>query len=265
MTVFPLQEDYQETPVNTPGDTVKLMAKKRGLAIEEIQVPKIVFLSLSAGATEPLVRITQANEKKWIYRARPLFVGRAGDLPAAVIWAAPGAPLTAMVMEDMIACGAEVFIGIGLASAIQPSVEEGDLILPSVAVRDEGTSFHYLSRDCPAAPTKGLLDDLSEACQKSGLKYHVGPVWSTDTPYRETPSKLDYYRKNGVLGVDMETSTIFSVASYRGVKSGCVLVVSSNLSSRKHGIGFYGEGLSSSIVPAVSCLIEAVKEASRRI
>jgi uridine phosphorylase len=203
--------------------------------------------------------MTEAKEKRWIYRARPLFVGRVGGSPAGVIWAAPGAPLAAMVMEDLIACGARVFVGVGLASAIQPSVKLKDLILPSVAVRDEGTSHHYLPKECPAVPTKTILDNLGGACRKAGVRYHVGPVWSSDAPYRETPSKLDYYRRSGVLGVDMETSAIFSVASYRGVSSGCVLVVSSNLSLKKRGIGFYQEDLSGSIITTIKCSIEAAK------
>jgi uridine phosphorylase len=257
--ITPIEENYGEAPINSPEDTVKLLAERKGLRLDEIKTPEIVFLSLSAGTTEPLVKAVRGKERKWLYRARPLFVGEVNGKQVGVIWAAPGAPLAAMTMEDLVACGSKVFIGIGLASAIQPYVGFGDLILPNFAVRDEGTSYHYLPGSHPAVPSAGILRALKKSCEKSSAKSFVGPIWSNDAPYRETRSKVRYYSAKGVLGVDMESSTLFTVAAHRRVCAGCILIASSNLNSTKNGIGFYSERLADSVAGAIDCALEATR------
>jgi uridine phosphorylase len=104
-----------------------------------------------------------------------------------------------------------------------------------------------------------ILQALTDACEKLGAKHHAGPIWSHDAPYRETPSKVKYYLNKGVLGADMESSAMFSVAAHRGVSSGCILVASSNLQTAKCEIGLYSEDLSGSVARAVNCAVEAVR------
>jgi purine-nucleoside phosphorylase len=71
-----------------------------------------------------------------------------------------------------------------------------------------------------------------------GLTVHRGRVWSIDAPYRETVRKVVRYRQEGILGVDMETSALFTVARYRGIDLACVLVVSDDLSTLQWVHGF---------------------------
>jgi nucleoside phosphorylase len=138
---------YDEEPLIPPHRAVEELARRRGLRLEELRTPEWMLLSLSVGATEPLVKETRARERPWIYRARPLYIGELWGEAIGVIWAAPGAPLAAMVLEDLIACGAKLFIGLGLLGAIQPEIEVGDIVIPTLALRLEGTSHHYLPPD----------------------------------------------------------------------------------------------------------------------
>jgi len=71
---------------------VREVATRRGLPEEYLGVPRTMLLSLSVGATQHLVRGIGAVERRWIYRMRPLYVGRTGEGEVGVIWAAPGAP-----------------------------------------------------------------------------------------------------------------------------------------------------------------------------
>lgn len=253
------EENYSEPPLKTPEQSVRLRAKAYGLKMEDLKVPKYVVLSLTVVATGLLVERFDAKSVPWIYRARPLYIGEVEDIPVGVIWAAPGAPLATLAMEDLVACGARVFIGVGLLGAIQPNIQIGDFIIPVEAVRDEGTSLHYLPKDVKAVPSENVASALKDACKKFGAKCRIGPVWTTDAPYRETESKMKRFKTQGVLGVDMETSAIFSLAIYRNVKAGCVLVTSDNLTTLTSVRGLENRDLKQAMEKAVKIIMESVK------
>jgi uridine phosphorylase len=224
-------------------------------------VPRHVLLSLTVGATRSLVRALKAKEVPWIYSARPLYVGDVEGIPVGTIWAAPGAPLAAMVVEDLIACGAKLIIGIGLTAAVSPKIKVGDLIIPSIALRNEGTSRHYLPPRVQTVPDASILKKMEQCSQKLGVRYYVGPLLTSDAPYRETPSKIEYLERNGVLGIDMETSAIFSIAIYRRIMAGCILAASSNLALSR-GPGFYAPSLRASVQNAIKVSTKVLKSIS---
>lgn len=96
-------------------------------------------------------------------------------------------------------------------------------VIPSSAVRDEGTSFHYLPpADHVFAPTLLLNGLLEEEIEPLGVTVAQGCVWTTDAPYRETKSQLDRYSAGGVLAVDMQTASLFAFAIARKAKVGVV-------------------------------------------
>ena len=96
----------------------------------------------------------------WIYRARPLYVGHCNGVNVGIIWASPGAPLAAMVMEHLIACGAKYIIGIGLIAAIQPDIDIGTLVIPIKVIRGEGMSYYYLPENVEAVADRDILQAL---------------------------------------------------------------------------------------------------------
>lgn len=257
--------DYAEKPLISPRQSIRAIANRFRLKFEDLKVPKHILLSLSVGATQVLIRETKAEEVAWIYRARPLYVGNISGNPMGIIWAAPGAPLATHVMEDLIACRGKLFIGVGLLGAIQPSIDVGDYIIPSLAVRDEGTSYHYLPKNVKALPSNEVVQALKDSCEEMKVKYHIGPLWTTDAFYRETKSKIGYFQEKGVVGVDMETSAIFSLGIYRKVKAGCILVASSNLVRPGLTMGFYTERLKDNMFKAAKISIRAIKKLQRVI
>lgn|SRR2546422_4228661 len=74
-----------------------------------------------------------------------------------------------------------------------------------------------------------LTSVLEESCRELGVTCHQGPTWTTDPPYRETPSRIAYLANQGILGVDIESSALFSIGILRGAKVACILAASSNL------------------------------------
>lgn len=252
--------NYGEKPLISPWQSIQMIAKRLHLKSKDLKVPKYILLSLSVGAIQPLISETKAEEVAWIYRARPLYVGNVSGNPVGIIWAAPGAPLATMIMEDLIACGAKLFIGVGLLGAIQPSINVGDYVIPSLAVRDEGTSYHYLPKNVDALSSKEIIHCLQDSCEEFKVRYYVGPIWTTDAPYRETKSTINRFQRKGVLGVDAESSAIFSLGIYRKVKVGCVLVASTNLTCPRATLGLYTENLKDAMLRAVRISTKAIRK-----
>ena len=150
---------------------------------------------------------------------------------------AVGAPQVVMILEKLIAMGARRVIFLGWTGGLNPALSPGDLILPDEAISEEGTSRHYSSEMC-SKPSSSLLRDIKAALKEKGLSFKQGPVWSTDAPYRETIDKVKAFQSQGVLGVDMETSAIFTVSAFRGIESAALLIVSDDLSKMTWRHGF---------------------------
>lgn len=168
-----------------------------------------------------------------------LYVGDTAEAGFAVVGPFVGAPYAAMLLETLIAWGAEKILFFGWCGAISPDVKIGDIIIPTGAIIDEGTSKHYHQKDDDISqPSSYILKHTKEAFKKTGLAFHEGLVWSTDAIYRETCEKVKYYQEKDVLAVEMELSALFTVAKFRNVQMGGILVVSDELSTLTWRPGF---------------------------
>ena len=124
------------------------------------------------------------------------------------------------------------------------------------AIRDEGTSFHYLPPEIKVQSDPSLRDKLTEYLGRKEILHYVGPVWSTDAPYRETLGKVRRFRERGALCVDMETSAIFSLAKYRHVKAASAQVISDVLTESNWKLAFGHKA----VVKSERALLKAVLE-----
>jgi len=174
----------------------------------------------------------------------PIFISRRYDIPHgpqvfSVTGPFVGAPYAVMLLETLIACGARRILFLGWCGAVSERVKIGDIILPTSVVIDEGTSRHYGADDGGRMPALfPLMSKIRLILQKNNIDFYSGAVWSTDAVFRETRSRVAAYRQSGILAVDMETSALCSVAKFRGVDLGALLVVSDELSSLTWRPGF---------------------------
>jgi purine-nucleoside phosphorylase len=150
-----------------------------------------------------------------------------------------GAPYAAMMLETLIAWGARRIIFIGWCGAVSEQVKIGDIILPTAALVDEGTSIHYVEpAKGESKPSLTMVSLVEQLLEDNRVGFHSGKIWTTDAVYRETREKVEDYQKQGVLAVEMEISALFSVAQFRQVELSALLVVSDELSSLKWRPGF---------------------------
>jgi uridine phosphorylase len=145
----------------------------------------------------------------------------AGDL--TVMQGGVGAALGAGFFEELIALGCRQFIACGGAGVLDSSIDMGSVLLPTEAIRDEGTSYHYLPAGQPATPSPEAVAAIEAALQRHEVPYITTKTWTTDAPYRETAGKIARRREQGCLAVEMEAAAFFAVAQFRDVVFGQML------------------------------------------
>lgn len=134
-----------------------------------------------------------------------------------------GAPLSAGMMEEVIALGGEKFIACGGAGVLDKAIAVGHIIVPISAIRDEGTSYHYLPPSREVQVDQKAVEAIEQVLQKHKCKYLLAKTWTTDAMFRETIDKVNLRKAEGCLTVEMECSAFCAVAQFREVIFGQIL------------------------------------------
>lgn len=133
-----------------------------------------------------------------------------------------GAPATTLGLEELIYIGGKFFLLVGGVGVLDERIRRGDIVIPNGGIRDEGTSYHYLPPKECVHPSNYLTEILKTTCKDMNLVFHIGKVWTTDAPYRETPTRIRKFRSMKAICVDMEAAACFAVAEYRNVELAAV-------------------------------------------
>jgi uridine phosphorylase len=170
-----------------------------------------------------------------------------------------GAPHAVMGLEKLIVLGARSIWVLGWCGSLQPDLNIGDLVIPTRAISEEGTSRHYpVEGETPRADL-GLNRILADGIVRQGRESARGIIWTTDAIYRETPEKVRRFQKLGILAVDMEISALLTVAAYRSAALSALLVVSDELFDLKWKPGFFDLRLQESTRLAGDLLLDLSK------
>jgi len=167
--------------------------------------------------------------------AKPLppFKSETGDLPMyiaqhkgqkfGILPSAVGAPMAVGLLEEVIARGARKFVVCGGAGVLDNTIASGDVIVPTSALRDEGTSYHYLPPSREVLPSASAVEAIIGTLDENNVQYVKGKTWTTDAFYRETRDKVKSRTEEGCIAVEMEAAAFFAVAQFRGVQLGQLL------------------------------------------
>lgn len=172
-----------------------------------------------------------------------------------------GAPVAAVMLEDLIALGCRTVISIGTCGGMEPSLAVGDFVLCSGALRDEGTSYHYLPDGEPAVPDAGLTQRLADVLDGREEPFRHGDAWTTDAPYRETADEVRRHIDAGVPVVEMEAAALFAVGRARSAQVAALLVVSDVLSTLDGSWvpEFHGEVVGDRLALAFDVALDALR------
>lgn len=153
----------------------------------------------------------------------PIYLYPFNGTSLLVVHPGVGAPLAAGFLEEIIALGVTKFIVCGGCGVLDPEIAAGHPVVITSAVRDEGTSYHYLppSREVSSSPE--AVAALEDVLKDHGLEYLRGKSWTTDAIYRETRGRRNRRVAEGCCVVEMEAAALFAVAQFRGVTLGQVV------------------------------------------
>jgi len=140
-----------------------------------------------------------------------------------------GAPGAAGQMEEVTAMGCRKFIACGVCGVLDADIAAGHLIIPTAAVRDEGTSYHYIPPAREIRANARVVQVIEDTLTAQAIPYIKAKTWTTDAFYRETPAKIQLRKAEGCLAVEMEASAFMAVAEYNGVEFGQILYAGDNL------------------------------------
>ncbi len=158
------------------------------------------------------------------------YTGQKDGVPISCTSTGLGSPPTSIGVEELWHIGAKNILRIGTCTPLQSQVRAGDLIVVTGAVRDEHTSEEYISKEYPAAADYRLVRALLDACRELDYPCHRGIVRTHDAYYLEAPdaqgtrTRLEKWKDLGVLAVDMESSSLFVIASISGFRAGAILL-----------------------------------------
>lgn len=188
-----------------------------------LRLPKTAVVFFMSRGTEYLVRQYHAAEMAEPF---PRFLNRCPvwemqNEPICFLDGGRGAPQAADTVETLAALGVKNVLAVGMFGAFDERIHAGEIIAPSKAFVEEGTSLHYYESIDASFPDHSLLDTAS-----SLLHVHTCPVVSTDAVYRQTFRKEQLWREKGAVGVDMETSAVFSVSRHLGLRAAALLMAS---------------------------------------
>ena len=172
-----------------------------------------------------------------------LFAEKSCPIGISVAGPFMGAPYAAILIENLIAWGARKIIFLGWCGSLADSVSIGDIVVPTGAIADEGTSRHYTGEEqhALARPSESIQRLMRQVLQEKNIAFHQGLIWSMDAIYRETPEKIAHFRNRNAVAVEMELSAVFNIGRFRNVDVGALLVVSDELASLTWRPGFGSE------------------------
>lgn len=168
-----------------------------------------------------------------------------------------GAAAAVQIMDYLIGHGVRKIIAAGSCGVLVP-MEENEFLIPVEALRDEGTSYHYLPPSRTVRADMEAVEAIERAFDRCGVRYQRCKTWSTDGFFRETKDMVEYRKEEGCTVVEMECAALMACTRFRGVRFGQFLYTADTLADvEAHDDRDWG---AASISAALRLCFEAVTE-----
>ena len=236
-----MAKDHDAPSVFQPGHLLREARRQKGLPDRD--VPGVCVLDPDGDLVRHLWATGQARPSPgWAcYHTDLVEFTLADGTAAGVVGCAVGAPFAVLVAEQLFASGCELLVSITSAGRIAELGAPPYVVLIDRALRDEGTSLHYVPPGnglFMSAPDPLLIDHIEAALrhafpQPGSVALHRGATWTTDAPYRETEAAIAQARDLGVLAVEMEAAALYALATARRVPIVCLAHVTNTMGQQQ--------------------------------
>ncbi|MDO1449620.1 nucleoside phosphorylase [Rhodocytophaga aerolata] len=230
-----LGKDYAGESVFQPENLLREARRQKN--IPKGSIPSVCVLDPDGDIVRYLIKTGQASVNPcWACYHTTLYDFSYQGMSFGIIGCAVGASFAVLLAEQLFVSGCRLLVSITSAGIITPLESEPSFVLISEAIRDEGTSYHYLPPEKPATLSADLLIPLSASFEKAGLMAVTGKSWTTDAPYRETEKAIAKARAQGALAVEMEAAALYAFAQAKGKPVVCYAHLTNSMA--QHGEDF---------------------------
>lgn len=226
-----LNEKYAEPAVINPEDFIEHLEQFRNK--KRPKVPEFAVFSFWPAMYDVVRKKYKVRESKFLSTRYPFLIFNYRDIKIAFMCLPLGAPAAGLLLDTMYTLGCECAIFFGAPGVLTPTIKRWDIIVPTKALRDEGTSYHYEKPSRYSYPSKLILRCIEKTLKAKNIPYYKGGTWTTDALFRETPRKVKAYYKEGCISVDMEASALFSIAKYRKKHVGAIFHAADCVAGKK--------------------------------
>ena len=221
---------YDEPSIFTPENLLREARRQKG--IPEQPVPETCILDPDGDLVDYLLTTEQAKQHPtWACYHTTLLTWEQDGTTYGIIGRVVGASFAVLVAEELFVCGCKLLISITSAGQLTALGPTPYVVLIDRALRDEGTSYHYL----PPAPYSTLSEPLRTRIlslwDKARLMLHVGGSWTTDAPFRETEQLLARGRDLGLVAIEMEAAALYALATAKNYPIICFAHVTNQMAS----------------------------------
>ena len=205
--------------------------KKYHVGLARGEVGEYVLVPGDPGRTPMIAKFLDGAHEVAFSREYRTFTGKVAGVPVSTISSGMGGPSVAIAVEELSELGVHTFLRVGTFGAAQAQIKMGDLVIAEGSVRTEGTPNGYVPPEYPAIASLDVVNALVAAATAAGAPHHLGIIRSVDALYSdlvpdqmprsgELKEELAMWSRAGVLGNEMESSTLFIVARIRGRRAG---------------------------------------------
>lgn len=221
-------KQHDAPSVFTPEHLLREARRQKGLA--QGSVPAVCVLDPDGDLIDYLQASGSAEpHPTWACYHTSLTTFRLNGVECGILGRVVGAPFAVLVAEELFASGCQLLISITSAGQVVPLGHPPYVVLIDRALRDEGTSYHYL----PPSPFSAIRPDLLEALRThwdhTHLPLYVGASWTTDAPFRETAVMIEICRRAGILAVEMEAAALYALAETKQYDIICFALVTNQM------------------------------------
>jgi uridine phosphorylase len=210
-TRLPLEEHDPAAPsVFLPGNLLDGARRYKNLPKDE--VPPACLLDMDGELVERLVSSGRAVvDPAWPCFHTRLYRWQVGSAEVGIVAGTVGAPFAVLVAEELFVSGCEVLVSISSAGLVSPAARPPFFVIIERALRDEGTSHHYLAPARYAEAKPELIAAVAQALAGTATPVLKGASWTTDAPFRETAALIADRRAEGILSVEMEAAALLAM------------------------------------------------------
>jgi hypothetical protein len=219
--------DHAAPSVFRPESLLREARRQKGIAPGH--VPPVCILDPDGDIVAHVRRPGAEPCPQWACYHTTMWTSTRADLDFGLIGHVVGGSFAVLVAEQLFASGCELLVSVTSAGQITDVGPPPYYILIERALRDEGTSYHYLPPSSYAAADPKLVALAADALAQAGRRFHVGDSWTTDAPFRETEESIASRRDAGILAVEMEAASLYAFAAARARPVVCLAHVSNQL------------------------------------